>query len=172
MFCKLRTLLTFRQQPLLNAIWKLIFLILPLLKFHALYSYSSGSFYFRCLVFNIRFNRHVQCEAPLADLYCKRCHISFVVVLYYIYDYNVERRAEQYSKLFVSRRSKRIDVLSVCHNCDSSSIRARFELDSIREPCHNCDSIGFELDSTRFELDSSIRERMNMFNFFHSRMVL
>jgi len=31
--------------------------------------------------------------------------------------------------------------------------------------CHNCDSI-------RFELESSIRERMNMFNFFHSRMVL
>ena len=31
--------------------------------------------------------------------------------------------------------------LSVCHNYDSSSICARFELDSIREPCHNCDSI-------------------------------
>jgi len=28
------------------------------------------------------------------------------------------------------------------------------------------------LSQLRFELDSSIRERMNMFNFFHSRMVL
>ena len=39
--------------------------------------------------------------------------------------------------------------LRVCHNCNSSSIRARFELDSIREPCHNCDSIRARFEHSR-----------------------
>jgi len=46
-----RQYVTFRQQPLLNAIWKLIFIIVPLLKFSYcilfhLISYSSGQFIF------------------------------------------------------------------------------------------------------------------------------
>jgi len=65
-----RQYVSFRQQPLLNAIWKLIFLIVPLLKFYLLYSYSSGRFCLYCLVFTTRFNSYVHCETPLADLHC------------------------------------------------------------------------------------------------------
>jgi len=33
--------------------------------------------------FAARFNHYVHYEVPLADIYCKRCHVSFVIVLWY-----------------------------------------------------------------------------------------
>ena len=55
-------------------------------------------------------------------------------------------------------------ILSVCHNCDSSSIRARCELDSIREL--TLSQLRFNSICARFELDSSIREKNEHVQFF------
>jgi len=38
-------------------------------------------FYFVVSFFATRFNRHVHCEAPLANLYYKRHHIRFIIVI-------------------------------------------------------------------------------------------
>ena len=64
-------------------------------------------------------------------------------------------------------RVKRLSQLRF--ELDSSSICARFELDSIREPCHNCDSIRYALNSSSIR---AFEKRMNMFNFFHYRIEL
>ena len=63
------------------------------------------------------------------------------------YSYVIKPNRDQSSP----KVSSDLAVLSVCHNCDSSSIRARFELDSIRESCHNCDSICARFEHSRKE---------------------
>jgi len=39
-------------------------------------------FIFAVSLFATRFKSYVYCEALLTDLYCKRRHISFIIVLY------------------------------------------------------------------------------------------
>jgi len=78
-----RQYVTLRQQPLLNVIWKLIYLIVPLLEFYVLYSYIFGHFIFAVSFFTTIFNRYVHCEVPLVNLYCKWSYISFIIVLLY-----------------------------------------------------------------------------------------